>query len=49
MASKQQLDFLKAHLEELSPSILRQLKEDIIAQKKKSAAEASAKAQGSDR
>jgi hypothetical protein len=48
MATKEKLTVLKAHLAELSPNILRQLKEEIVAQKKKAAAEASAKAQGSD-
>jgi hypothetical protein len=48
MATKEKLTFLKAHLEELSPNILRQLKEQIVAQKKKkAAAEASAKTKGS--
>jgi hypothetical protein len=49
MATKEKLSFLKAHLEELSPYILRQLKEEIVAKnnkKKKAAAERSAKAQG---
>jgi hypothetical protein len=40
--------FLEAQLEELSPSRLRQLKEEIVTQKKKAAVEASVKAQGSD-
>jgi hypothetical protein len=43
MASKEELAFLK----ELSLKVLRQLKGDINAQKRKTAAEASAKAQGS--
>jgi hypothetical protein len=48
MATKDKLAFLKAHLEELSPNILRQLKEEIVVQKKKKAAvEAFAKSQGS--
>jgi hypothetical protein len=49
MATKEKLAFLKAHLEELSPNILRQLKEEIVTQKKKkkAAAEASAKTKGS--
>jgi hypothetical protein len=48
MATKEKLAFLKAHPEELSPNILRQLKEEIVAQKKNKAAdEASTKAKGS--
>jgi hypothetical protein len=48
MATKEKLAFLKAHPEELSPNILRQLKEEIVAQKtNKVADEASTKAKGS--
>jgi hypothetical protein len=49
MTTKENRVFLKAQIEELSQNILRQLKGEIVAQKKKkkAAAEASAKAQGS--
>jgi hypothetical protein len=39
--------FLKAHLGELSPALLRQLKRDIVADKKKREAQAAAKSKGS--
>lgn len=46
-AFKEELAFLKAHLQELSSNVLRQLKKDIVVQKKRKAeTEASAKAQG---
>jgi hypothetical protein len=41
------LAFLKAHLGELSPAVLRQLKHDIVAVKRRREAEAAAKAKGS--
>jgi hypothetical protein len=44
MATKNKLAFPEAHLEELSPNILRQLEEETVAQKRKTAAEATAKA-----
>jgi hypothetical protein len=47
MGSKEELAFIKAHLEEISPKILRQLNEEIAAKKRKAAAQASANAQGS--
>jgi hypothetical protein len=34
MATKEKLAFLKAHLEEISQNILRQVKEEIVALKK---------------
>jgi hypothetical protein len=48
MTSKEEPALLKDHLEELSPCILRQLVKVIVAQKKKAAAEASAKSQRSN-
>jgi hypothetical protein len=35
MGGKEELAFLKAHLGELSPADLRQLKRDIVAEKKR--------------
>jgi hypothetical protein len=46
MSGQEELAFLKAHLGELSPAVLRQLKLDIVAEKKREA-EAAAKAKGS--
>jgi hypothetical protein len=46
--SADELAFFKANLGDLSPSFLRQLKRDILAEKKRRrGAEATAKAQGS--
>jgi hypothetical protein len=47
MGGEEELDFLKAHLVELTPNVLRQLKRDIVAEKKRREAEAAAKAKGS--
>jgi hypothetical protein len=47
MSGEEELAFLKAHLGELSPGVLRQLKRDIVAEKKRREAEAAAKAKGS--
>jgi hypothetical protein len=47
MSGEEELAFLKAHLGELSPAVVRQLKPDIVAEKKKREAEAAAKAKGS--
>jgi hypothetical protein len=47
MTGEEELAFLKAHLGELSPAVLRQLKRDILAEKERREAEASAKAKGS--
>jgi hypothetical protein len=48
MISADELDFFKVNVGDLSPTLLRQLKRDIIAEKKRSiGAEASAKAQES--
>jgi hypothetical protein len=45
--AEEELAFLKAHLGELSLAVLRQLKRDIVAEKKRREAEAAAKAKGS--
>jgi hypothetical protein len=34
MSGEEELAFLKAHIGELSPAVLRQLKRDIVAEKK---------------
>jgi hypothetical protein len=47
MSGEEELAFLKAHLGELSPAFLRQLKRDIVAEKKRREAAAAAKAKGS--
>jgi hypothetical protein len=47
MSGEEELAFSKAHLGELSPAVLRQLKRDIIAENKRTEAEAPAKAKGS--
>jgi hypothetical protein len=47
MSGEEELDFLKAHLGERSSAFLRQLKRDIVAEKKRREAEAAAKAKGS--
>jgi hypothetical protein len=47
MSGEEELAFLKAHLGELSPAVLRQLKRNIVAEKKRREAEAAAKAKGS--
>jgi hypothetical protein len=47
MSGEEELAFLKAHLDELSPAILRQLKRDILAETKRREAEDSAKTKGS--
>jgi hypothetical protein len=46
MSGEEELAFLKAHLAELSPAVLRQLKRNIVAEKKRRSAEAAAKAKG---
>jgi hypothetical protein len=46
-SGEEELAFLKAHLGELSQDVLRQLKRDIIAEKKRKEAETAAKAKGS--
>jgi hypothetical protein len=46
MGGEEELAFLKAHLGELSPAYLRQLKRDIIAEKKRRETETAAKAKG---
>jgi hypothetical protein len=48
MSGEEELAFIKAHLGELSPAFLQQLKRDIVAEKKRREAEAAAKAKGSD-
>jgi hypothetical protein len=47
MSGEEELAFLKAHLGELSPAVLRHLKRDIVAEQKRRKAEAAAKAKGS--
>jgi hypothetical protein len=47
MSGEEELAFLKAHLGELSPAVLRQLKRDIVVEKKSRGAEAAAKTKGS--
>jgi hypothetical protein len=47
MSGEEELAFLKAHLGELSQAVLRQMKRDILAQKKRREAEAAAKAKES--
>jgi hypothetical protein len=37
MSGEEELAFLKAHLDELSPAVLRQLKRDIVAEKRREA------------
>jgi hypothetical protein len=44
MTWEEELAFLRVHLSELSPAVLRQLKRDILAEKKRREAEAAAKA-----
>jgi hypothetical protein len=46
MSGEEELAFLKALLGELSPVVLRQLKRDIVAEKKRREAEAAAKVKG---
>jgi hypothetical protein len=45
MVTENELAFLKAHLAELSPTVLKQLKQDIVAEQRREA-EATAKAKG---
>jgi hypothetical protein len=47
MIGEEELAFLKAHLGEVSPAVLRKLKRNILAEKKRREAEVSAKAKGS--
>jgi hypothetical protein len=47
MIGEEELAFLKTHLGELFPAVLRQLKRYIVAEKKRREAEAAAKAKGS--
>jgi hypothetical protein len=47
MSGEEELAFLKAHLGEMSPAFVRQLKRDIVAEKKRRDAEAATKAKGS--
>lgn len=47
MVTEDELGFLKAFLAELPPTVLRQLKRDIVAEKRRTRAEAPAKARGS--
>jgi hypothetical protein len=47
MSAEDELAFLKAHLGELSPAVLRQLKRDFVAKKKRREAEVAAKAKAS--
>jgi hypothetical protein len=47
MSGEEELAFLKAHLSELSTAVLRQLKRNIVAEKKRREAEAAAMAKGS--
>jgi hypothetical protein len=47
MSGEEELAFRKAHLDELSPAVLRQLKRDIVAEKKRREDKAAAKAKGS--
>jgi hypothetical protein len=47
MFGEKELAFLKTHLGELSPAVLRQLKRDVIAEEKTREAEAVGKAKGS--
>jgi hypothetical protein len=47
MSGEKKIAFLKAHLGELSPAVLQQRKRDILAEKNRRHAEASAQAKGS--
>jgi hypothetical protein len=47
MVTEDELAFLKVHLAELSPTVLKQLKWDILAEKRRREAEATARDKGS--